>query len=119
MTIGTKIRQLREDRGMSQQELALELGISQPTVHNIETDPQHKIDCLLMDKICNFFEKDLSYFITDNVTNNNIKDNRGQVSCENFTVNNHYPESILAEIQNLIDENKVMRAKIAELEGVK
>ena len=37
MDIGTKIRKLREDKKMSQNELALELGISQTTLHNIET----------------------------------------------------------------------------------
>jgi len=69
-----------------------------------------------MDKVCNIFDKDFSYFANDSVTNNNIKENKGQVSCENFTVNNHYPESILAEIQNLINENKALKAKIAERE---
>ena len=68
-----------------------------------------------MDKICNIFDKDFSYFATDNVTNNNIKENSGQVSCENVTVNNNYPESILTEIQQLIDENKLLKAEIAEL----
>jgi len=46
--------------------------------------------------------------------NNNVKENKGQISCENFTVNN-YPESILAEIQNLINENKLLKSKITEL----
>jgi hypothetical protein len=63
----------------------------------------------------------LSYFVNDNVTNNNFRDNTGQVSCEisceHFTVNNNYPESILAEIQCLIDENKQLKARIAALEG--
>ena len=72
-----------------------------------------------MDKICNIFDKDFSYFATDNVTNNNIKENSGQVSCENVTVNNNYPESILTEIQQLIDENKLLKEEIAALKGKK
>ena len=32
MDIGTKIKQLRESKNWSQEELALELGISQPTI---------------------------------------------------------------------------------------
>jgi transcriptional regulator with XRE-family HTH domain len=115
MAIGTKIRQLRESERMSQQELASQLEISQTKLHNIETGNHQKIDFLLMEKICHFFDKDLSYFTSDNVTNNNIKENTGQVSCENFTVNNNYPEAILAEIQNLINENKSLKAKIEEL----
>jgi len=68
----------------------------------------------LIDKVCNIFDKDFSYFINDNVVNNTVKENKGQISCENFTVNN-YPESILAEIQNLIIENKLLKDKISEL----
>ena len=119
MSIGVKIRKLREDKKMSQNELALQLGISQTTLHNIESDNSRKIDFLLMEKVCNIFDKDISYFASDNVINNNVKENKGQISCdiscENFTVNNHYPESILYEIQNLIKENKELKEKIAEM----
>jgi len=49
----------------------------------------------------------------------NVKENNGQMSCdincENFTVNNNYPESILIEIQNLINENKLLKSKISEM----
>jgi transcriptional regulator with XRE-family HTH domain len=119
MTIGTKIRKLREDKKMSQNELAFQLGVSQTTLHNIETGNPQKIDFLLMDKVCNIFDKDFSYFVNDNVVNNHVKENKGQiqVSCENVTVNNHYPESILAEIQNLINENKLLKSKIIALES--
>jgi transcriptional regulator with XRE-family HTH domain len=117
MDIGTKIRKLREDKKMSQNELALQLGISQTTLHNIETGNPRKIDFLLMDKVCNIFDKDFSYFVNDYVINNNVKENKGQVSCENFTVTNHYPESILIEVQNLINENRLLKARIAEIEN--
>jgi transcriptional regulator with XRE-family HTH domain len=117
MNIGIKIRKLRENIKMSQNELALQLGISQATLHNIESGFSHKIDFLMMDKICNIFDKDFSYFANDNIVNNNVNENTGQISCENFTINNPYPESILIEIQNLINENKLLRSKISELES--
>jgi len=118
MSIGIKIRQLREVKKMSQSELALQLGISQTTLHNIESGNAHKIDFLLMDKVCNIFDKDFSYFANESVINNNVKENKGQISlnCENVTVNHHCPDSILHEIQNLINENKLLKAKITELE---
>jgi len=114
MDIGIKIRRLRESIKMSQSELARQLGITQATLHNIESGITHKVDCLLIDKVCNIFDKDFSYFANDNVVNNNVKENKGQISCENFTVNN-YPESILTEIQNLINENKLLKSKISEM----
>ena len=114
MDIGIKIRKLRENVKMPQSELAQQLGVTQGTLHNIESGITRKVDFSLIDKVCNIFDKDFSYFINDNVVNNNVKENKGQISCENFTVNN-YPESILAEIQNLINENKLLKDKISEL----
>jgi hypothetical protein len=70
-----------------------------------------------MDKVCNIFDKDFSYFANDSVVNNNVKENKGQINCENFTINNQYPESILTEVKNLIHENKILRSKISGLEG--
>jgi len=117
MDIGIKIRRLRENIKMPQSELAQQLGVTQGTLHNIESGITRKVDFSLMDKVCDIFDKDLSYFANDSVVNNTVTDNKGQVSinCENVTVNNQYPESILAEIQNLINENKLLKDKISEL----
>jgi len=117
MGTGTKIKKLRESNKMSQQELALQLGISQTTLHNIESGNHQKIDYKLMDKICNIFDKDFSYFANDSVINNRFKDNTGQFSCGDLTINNNCPETILTDIQNLIEENKILKAKIAAMEG--
>jgi transcriptional regulator with XRE-family HTH domain len=121
MDTGGKIMKLRRSKKMSQQELASQLGISQVALHNIETGINKKIDFLLMNKVCDIFKKDFPYFTNDNVVNNNVKTNSGQISCdincENVTVNNHYPESILAEIQNLIEENKQLKIEIAQMQA--
>ena len=119
MNIGRKIRQLRDAKKMTQEELADSLGISQPTLHNIESGNPQKIDFLLMDKVCKFFDKDFSYFTDDSVYNNKIKVNKGQIGSDNVMINHNYPESILTEIQNLINENKALKVKIAELENNK
>lgn len=37
MNTGTKIKSLREEMHFSQAQLALELGVSQATLHNIES----------------------------------------------------------------------------------
>ncbi|WP_435525693.1 hypothetical protein [Chryseobacterium indoltheticum] len=42
-------------------------------MHNIESGNSKKIDFLLMDKICKFFDKDFEYFLnskTTDITNN-------------------------------------------------
>ncbi len=46
MDIGTKIKNLREEKHLSQSDLAFELGVSQGTLHNIESGNSRKIDFL-------------------------------------------------------------------------
>ena len=117
MNIGNKIRKLREDKLMSQNELAMQLGISQTTLHNIESGNPQKIDALIIAKMCNLFDKDFSYFVDDSFSQTNKDNKNSAISIfGNPIVNNNYPESILLEIQNLIEENKFLKAKIAELE---
>ena len=114
MDVGHKIKKLREGKMLSQNELALRLGISQTKLHNIESGHSQKIDFLLMDKVSNFFEKDFDYFVNDKVVYNNVKENKGQISCDNVTINNNYPESLLEEVKKLIDENKMLKAQVAK-----
>jgi transcriptional regulator with XRE-family HTH domain len=102
MHAGHKIKRLREDKYLSQNELAMQLGISQTKLHNIESGHSQKIDFLLMDKVCKIFDKDFDYFVNDKVVTNNVKENKGQISCENFTVNHNYPELLLEELKKLI-----------------
>ena len=100
--IGVKIRKLRESHLMSQNNLAEQLGISQTTLHNIECGSPQKVDFLLMDRVSRIFEKDLDYFLENNIVNNNVKENKGQISCDNLTINNNYPEILLEELKKLI-----------------
>ncbi|MDR2650911.1 MAG: helix-turn-helix transcriptional regulator [Prevotellaceae bacterium] len=117
MDIGTKIRKLREAKMLSQNDLALKLGISQTTLHNIEIGASQKIDFLLMDKISRIFDKNLEYFLEDSTVHNNVKENKGQISCENFTINNNYPEFLLEELKKLLaakDEQIVLLKDLLE-----
>ncbi len=62
MSIGVRIKRLRESFNLSQPELASRLGISQTTLCNIESDKCKKIDFLLMVKICQEFDITIDYF---------------------------------------------------------
>ncbi|WP_294308673.1 helix-turn-helix transcriptional regulator [uncultured Chryseobacterium sp.] len=44
MNIGTKIKNLREEKHISQNDLAFQLGVSQGTLHNIESGNSKKVD---------------------------------------------------------------------------
>lgn len=79
MEIGTKIKQLRENRRMSQTELANKIGIAQTTLVSIESGETKKVNFLLMDKICKEFNVGFDYF-TSNNQNNKIKNLNGSIN---------------------------------------
>ncbi|GAA5088859.1 hypothetical protein GCM10023210_12940 [Chryseobacterium ginsengisoli] len=114
MNIGTKIKNLREEKHLSQSELAFELGVSQGTLHNIESGNSKKVDFLLMDKVCQFFDKEFEYFLETKIVNN-ITENNGQVSCEDFTINNNFPDNFLEEFKKLVEQNQANEKIIEDL----
>lgn len=71
MSIGIKIRRLRETHNWSQSELANRLGIAQTTLCNIESGLAKKIDFLLVNKVCLEFDVDFNYF-TGNTQANKV-----------------------------------------------
>jgi transcriptional regulator with XRE-family HTH domain len=107
MEIGFKIKKLREQSNLSQYLLANELNISQSELSKIENGQTKKIDFLLMDKVCIYFEKDLNYFTTnDNILNKNVDKNEGSVVGFNNGTTNFFLKNIIDEIKKLIEENK-------------
>lgn len=116
MGVGIKIKRLREERKISQPELAELLGISQSTLSNIESEASKKIDFLLMDKVCKVFDKDFEYFVEEKIINN-IENNEGRdgtVGVNHGTIN-LFPEDIIEQIKQLVEANKAKDAEIAEL----
>ena len=77
MSVGFKIKKLREERNLSQPELANILEISQSDLSKIENGRTKKIDFQLMDRVCKEFDVDFEYFIEERQTNN-VKKNEVQ-----------------------------------------
>jgi len=113
MGVGIKIKRLREERKLSQPELAELLEISQSTLSNIESESSQKIDFHLMDKVCKIFDKDFEYFVEEK-TVNNVEENNGNISCQTGIINN-FPENLVEQIQQLIESNKTKDLEIEEL----
>ena len=116
MSIGAKIRKLRDNKKLSQAELAERLGISQTSLCNVEIGDSKKIDFLLMDKICKEFDVDFDYF-TDEKQINKVKTNQGAIAYNIETVNN-FPENIVEQIKQLVNDNKQKELRIKELESL-
>ena len=104
MSIGFKIKKLREEKKLSQPELADILMNSQSKLSNIENGQTKSVDFLLMDKVCHYFEKDFEFFIENTTQINNIKKLDGSIN--NHGTINLFPEVIISEIRKLVEDNK-------------
>jgi transcriptional regulator with XRE-family HTH domain len=95
--IGIKIRKLRIANNLSQPELSDILGISQPTLCNIESGERKKIDFSLIQKICIVFNKELNYFTEASSL---------EIEPNIKTIDNN--EVITGAILNLVDNFKLL-----------
>lgn len=110
--LGVKIRNLRLQNKLSQEELAIKLDISQTSVSNIEsgrTNPEFGV----MEKICDVFNVGLDYFSDKNKEKYVLKKNENNniVVGKIDTLNNTFPEGLLESMLKRIEvlESKVLK----------
>jgi hypothetical protein len=72
------------------------------------------VDFLLMDKVCQFFDKDFDYFLDEKYVNN-VHENNGQVGQHQNNVINNFPGSFLEEFKKLVEQNQANEKIIEEL----
>lgn len=70
MPVGFKIKKLREEMNLSQSKLADYLEITQSELSKIENGIAKKIDIIFIAKLCDFFNKDCTYFTNRKSTSN-------------------------------------------------
>ena len=79
MTLGAKIRRFRDKSGLSQDNVAFRLGISQPTYCKIESDAKTPNFGEML-KISEILETNLKEFMPDGHNHLNIENNNGQAN---------------------------------------
>ena len=100
-SIGFKIKKLREAVPLSQEEMAIELGVSQSALCKIENGSVEKVDFELMHKICVLFKVEQEYFLEDSFSQTNKEVKNTNISLiNNPTVNNYFPENVVETILN-------------------
>jgi transcriptional regulator with XRE-family HTH domain len=117
--IGRKISRIRELRGIKQETLASELGVSQQTISRIELSETIEDDVLVniakilgvtSDAIKNFSEEAVvNYFNTFNQS----------VSSSNFGHNNTCTFNPLDKLMELVEENKKLYERLLQAEKEK
>lgn len=97
-SIGFKIKKLREQKDVSQEQLAYDLDISQSNLSRIENGTVEKVDFMLMQRVCDFFDTDANYFMEEGTIINDIENNNGVVLNNNNGVFNNFPEDLLKNV---------------------
>lgn len=101
--IGTKIRNLRKQKGLSQEQVADSLNISQSAYARIEKGESNSW-ATNMDRICNFFEiHPEELFKQERVVINNLETNNGVGYAE---VVNQLSEKLLEQFEARLEEKE-------------
>lgn len=66
LTVGEKIKQLRKERGLTQEELGDILGVKKAAVQKYESGQVQNLKQSTIKKLCETFNKTPDYFIFDN-----------------------------------------------------
>lgn len=110
--IGNKIRQVRERMGLSQDNLANELGITQPSYARLEKDDE-RISIPRLIQIASFLKTTVGELIDEKaktIVNNNNNENANTFIESNHTVNNADKEHIqslkeeIAYLKGMLDK---------------
>lgn len=98
MSFGSKLLELRKQKGLSQEDLALDLGISQSSVSNYEAGTT-KPDISILEKVSAYFSVPVSDLLSDEQT---IFYNHQNSGGQNGYVVNQFPEKLIEQYEETI-----------------
>ncbi|WP_431610576.1 helix-turn-helix domain-containing protein [Chryseobacterium sp. 'Rf worker isolate 10'] len=115
MSIGTRVKQYREARNWSQEDLAVRLDTTQTTISNIESD-KNIPNSLLLNKIAKELEVDINDLLNDHTTI--IHDNEfSDQSIANVNQYNPVFNMQSPELLESILKNQEQLAKLMEIQS--
>jgi transcriptional regulator with XRE-family HTH domain len=119
MNLGFKIKKLREQKKISQEDLAFRLDISQSKLCRIENGETEKTDFIFMQKVCDFFNVEPNYFFDDPITQNNTENQNSAITVfGNPTVNVQPTEYLEHIIRNQEQITKLIETQNKLVEGL-
>ncbi|GEN76408.1 helix-turn-helix domain-containing protein [Chryseobacterium hagamense] len=119
-SIGFKIKKLREQKEISQEDLAFQLEVSQSYLSKIENGAIEKLDFIFMQKISDFFKVEPRYFLEgDTIVNNNIEKstNSSVGNIGDTTINSNTDQNLLENVisnQHHINQLMEMQNRLIE-----
>ena len=120
MSLGTKLKQLRQNRNWSQADVAYKLDVSQPAYNKWETD-QTKPSLDKLGKIAETFEIEIQDLFANEgnvIISNNTFENSNIVYPKDSTVNIQSPELLQSILKNQEQISKLMENQSKLIEAL-
>jgi transcriptional regulator with XRE-family HTH domain len=119
-SVGFKIKKLREQKEISQEDLAFQLDVSQSYLSKIENGAIEKLDFIFMQKVAEFFKVEPQYFLEgDTIINNNVdtSNNSSVGNIGDTNINNNVDGDLFKSVmqnQQQISQLMEMQNKLIE-----
>jgi len=120
MSLGTKLKQLRQNRNWSQADIAYKLDISQPAYNKWETD-QTKPSLDKLGKIAEAFEIEIQDLFENEgniIISNNTFENSNIFNPKDSTVNIQSPELLQSILKNQDQITQMIELQNKLIEGL-
>lgn len=114
MSFGSKLLELRKQRGLSQEDLALDLNTSQSSISNYESGLT-KPDISFLEKTSQYFSVPIQELLSEeNLVSYNQQNTGGQNGC--YYVVNTFPDKLIEQYEKRIQEKdeliKILKEQI-------
>lgn len=110
-----KLKELRENLGLSQRALAGKLGVSQSTIGMWESG-QREPNFKMVEELANFFDVTADYLLGRTDNKNPVTDNSSDIGFDDFTYAMHNESKELTDDdkQMLLDMARMLKKRIDE-----
>ena len=113
MAIGEKIKQLRKNKGLTQEELGYLLGVKKAAVQKYESGQVQNLKQAVIKKLCEVFDKTPSYFIFDDFDSELEKELKTELKFVQI-VQKKYGEEVYRILEAVVDLNDDSKKKVVE-----
>lgn len=113
MTVGDKIKQLRKEKGLTQEELGDLLGVKKAAVQKYESGQVQNLKQATIKKLCEVFNKYPYYFIFDDLDTTLEEQLRKEVPFVE-TIQKRYGEEVYHIFEVVIDLDADLLKKVVE-----
>ncbi|MDQ1161317.1 transcriptional regulator with XRE-family HTH domain [Chryseobacterium sp. SORGH_AS 447] len=115
-SIGFKIKKLREQKEISQEDLAFQLDVSQSYLSKIENGAIEKLDFIFMQKIADFFKVEPQYFLEGDTFVNDVENNNGML-INNFNNANGIVNTVSEDLLKNVINNQHQINQLMEMQN--